>query len=496
MAPFARIADTVITRIERARPLDRPGYRLGEMVALPFRLMGGRGKRVRNLLHGTGFGHSLHPLLVTLPIGAWTASLLFDLMHTAARPGHADGAPYATGADLSITAGCLGAAGAAVTGLVDWNKTHGEPRRLGLVHGATNGATLALYLTSLALRRRDRRPRAKAVSILAFASLFAGSYMGGHLVHRRNVSTDHADRNRAPREFMPVLPEAALREGAPRLVEADGVRIVLVRNRGRIHALGDRCSHFGGPLSQGWVFQDGLVCPWHGSRYCLHSGRPLDGPATAVQPRFEVRVRDGMIQLRRPAVRRPADLPAAARPVAPAAPADSPAPRADEVLFGHHQMLRRLFHRIATTHPHDPRRLDLLDELAGEMDMHEKIEHEIFYPAARRVTDQIPVAGAEHRQLADQLATLLSLDPAGPAFEENLAALRAALEHHAGSEERDMFIATRRLGDGELRRLGAALEQRLESLRRSRTRKLIRLGRQVLLERGRGRIDRAMAAGG
>ena len=52
--------------------------------------------------------------------------------------------------------------------------------------------------------------------------------------------------------------------------------------------MGSRCSHFGGPLDEGWVHDGGLVCPWHGSRFCLASGRVMDGPSTAPQPRYEL----------------------------------------------------------------------------------------------------------------------------------------------------------------------------------------------------------------
>lgn len=488
MANPARIGDSIIERIERARSLDRLSHSLGEAVALPFRLMGGRGKEVRTVLHGTRYGHSLHPTVVTVPIGSWAASVLFDLMDSMQRG--KEGPAYADAADLTLKVGCAGAAGAIATGLVDWEKTHGEPRRLGLVHAATNATALALFLSSLSMRRRGQRSSAKAVSALAFGTMFAGGYMGGHLVHRRNVSADHADRNPAPREFVPVMRDADLREGQPRRVEADGVRIVLVRNKGKVHALGDRCSHFGGPLSEGWLFRDGLVCPWHGSRYCLKTGRPIDGPATGVQPRFDVRVMDGMIEVRKPETRRP-NTPPPRDQREPAPPRT--ARKADEVLFEHHQMMRSLFDRIALTERNDPRRLELVDELAGEMDMHEKIEHEIFYPAVRRVTDSIPIAGAEHQQLADQLAITLTLDPSTAEFDDHLRALRSALEHHAGSEEREMFPDAQNLGDTELRRLGMRMERRLEELRRSRVQNLIRLGRQLMLERGRGRMGRAMS---
>jgi nitrite reductase/ring-hydroxylating ferredoxin subunit len=75
--------------------------------------------------------------------------------------------------------------------------------------------------------------------------------------------------------------------------------VVLVRRRGRIHALGERCAHFGGPLADGEVRDDAIVCPWHGSRFSLEDGRVLDGPATMPQPCFETRVRDGFVEIRR-----------------------------------------------------------------------------------------------------------------------------------------------------------------------------------------------------
>jgi hypothetical protein len=114
--------------------------------------------------------------------------------------------------------------------------------------------------------------------------------------------------------------------------------------------------------------------------------------------------------------------------------------------------------------------------LAHELEIHEQIEDEIFYPAVRPVTEEVPVAHAEHQLLADLLAVTLRLDPAGPRFEEHLAALRAAVEHHAGAEERTMFPEARRLGDPRLRQLGRELAARLAELRESR---LARARREV-----------------
>jgi hypothetical protein len=55
----------------------------------------------------------------------------------------------------------------------------------------------------------------------------------------------------------------------------------------------------GGPLDQGWVLGSALVCPRHGSRYELETGRPTSDPSTCPQPRYEVRIRDGVVEIRR-----------------------------------------------------------------------------------------------------------------------------------------------------------------------------------------------------
>ncbi len=498
----SRRADAVIGRIERAEGLDRPGYALGNALARPAELAGGTGQRVRNVLHGTRHGHPLHPLLVTIPIGTWTLALALDALSALglARDRRLDHA-----ADTALKAGAAGAVAAAAAGVADWQYTQGRDRRTGLVHGVVNTAALGLTVGSLALRRRGRRAEGRLVSGAGWAVMLAGAYLGGHLVYRRRVGVDHAEQSPEPRRFTPVQPAADLVEDAPRRVGVSDeagrreIGVVLVRHRGRIHALNARCSHWGGPLDGGWVLGGGLVCPWHGSRFDLATGRPLDGPATCPQPRYEVRVQDGMVEIRRAlgpgdeAVMPEAVMPEAVMPEDVAAAHDRQAGppggavpfarTADAVLLEHHQLMRRLFERIEALPRPDPERRDLMRTLAGELEMHEAIEDEIFYPAVRPVSDDVPIAHAEHRQLADLLAMTLRLDTATSAFEEHLRALHRAVEHHAGAEERSMFHHAQRLGDARLRELGRALEDRLEALRTERFQKTWRTLKLSLLER-------------
>ena len=63
-----------------------------------------------------------------------------------------------------------------------------------------------------------------------------------------------------------------LADGAVKAVEAGGCAIALVRQGDLYHALEDRCTHMGAPLSQGAVEDGMLVCPWHGREFCVKDG--------------------------------------------------------------------------------------------------------------------------------------------------------------------------------------------------------------------------------
>ena len=75
--------------------------------------------------------------------------------------------------------------------------------------------------------------------------------------------------------------------GVPHLVETHGTRVVLVRVGDQVHAIGDACSHQGGPLGDGKLSGTRLACPWHGWMYDVRTGQclfPGRGAAVASYP--------------------------------------------------------------------------------------------------------------------------------------------------------------------------------------------------------------------
>jgi apoptosis-inducing factor 3 len=81
---------------------------------------------------------------------------------------------------------------------------------------------------------------------------------------------------------------AAIAEGAPHPGHAMGEAVVVVRSGATFHALGGKCTHYGGPLAEGLVERGTIRCPWHHACFDLQTGDAAAGPALAAVTCFEV----------------------------------------------------------------------------------------------------------------------------------------------------------------------------------------------------------------
>lgn len=135
------------------------------------------------------YGHPFHPILVTVPIGAWVASLVFDLgSHVVAEP-----AFLAEGSLWLIGLGAVGAVAAAMIGFLDFLTIPTGTRafRTGLVHmGLTLAVTVAYVGNFLWRRAGENGPVALgplALSVVSLFALAAAGYLGGMLAFRYGV---------------------------------------------------------------------------------------------------------------------------------------------------------------------------------------------------------------------------------------------------------------------------------------------------------------------
>jgi len=272
-------------RLEKIGSLDPAAEALAKAVerAAP------DGSSVNAVLSGTATGHPLHPPLTDVAIGAWTSAIALDWL----RGKH--GGPAA---DWLVALGVLSAVPTAAAGLNDWATLDRPTQRLGLVHGTTNVVAAGLFAASWFERRAGRRLSGRFLAVVGYATVTVGAFIGGHLSFRKGVGVDHTAFQACPADWTAVADEADLEESTPLLVETAGIEIVLVRERGSVYALLERCAHQGGPLHEGRVEDGCLVCPWHSSRYRLSDGDALSGPTAHPQPALQVRMRDGKVEVR------------------------------------------------------------------------------------------------------------------------------------------------------------------------------------------------------
>jgi nitrite reductase/ring-hydroxylating ferredoxin subunit len=245
---------------------------------------------LKDLLSGTWLGHPLHPLLTDVVVGAWTSSFLLDLI---------PGRQTRKASDRLIDAGILAALPTALSGLSDWTDVYGRTRRVGLVHACANLLALWLYVNSSMARKRGRRLRGRWLSATGFGVASVSAYLGGHLSFGKGVGVDQTAFEEAPTDWQPAIPTEELQDDQPTPVTVGGVKVLLVRRGATIHAISDRCSHRGCSLHEGdFSGENRVVCPCHGSTFSLQDGAVLHGPATAPQPAYLTRVREGKVEVR------------------------------------------------------------------------------------------------------------------------------------------------------------------------------------------------------
>jgi 3-phenylpropionate/trans-cinnamate dioxygenase ferredoxin subunit len=87
--------------------------------------------------------------------------------------------------------------------------------------------------------------------------------------------------------------------GEVKIVRAGQLAIGVYNLNGEYYAIEDRCSHDDGPLAEGdFEPEEGVaICPRHGSRFDIRTGRPLTLPAYLPVETFEVKVEDGVVKV-------------------------------------------------------------------------------------------------------------------------------------------------------------------------------------------------------
>lgn len=95
--------------------------------------------------------------------------------------------------------------------------------------------------------------------------------------------------------FLKVARTDDLTPGQKMLVEYDGTPVGLFNIDGEYYAISDMCTHDGGPLVEGELQGDVIICPRHGARFDVRTGQVRSLPAYRPVPTYQVKIENGDI---------------------------------------------------------------------------------------------------------------------------------------------------------------------------------------------------------
>lgn len=251
--------------------------------------------------------HPIHPMLVSLPIGLWIGAFVFSLIGYLTDRSLLNAAGFYT-----LIAGCVGAALAAVPGVIDLFTVvpdRSSARSRGYIHGSVNIVALFLFLYAAARQGSPFDAPDRTVLIVEFLGICCIGYsgwLGGTLAYRNQIGVEHLYANAGKLKERtvdgferPVCNQSELADGQAMLVHIGGERIAVARCSEGIFAFSDRCTHKGGPLSDGAIVGCAVQCPWHGSQFDIRNGRVIAGPAEDHLKTYAIEITAGEVYIRR-----------------------------------------------------------------------------------------------------------------------------------------------------------------------------------------------------
>ena len=98
-------------------------------------------------------------------------------------------------------------------------------------------------------------------------------------------------------DYVEIAPADQIPTGERLFVELGGKSIVLINLAGKLFAIGDVCSHDNGPVGDGEIEENEIICPRHGARFDIHTGKATSLPAIVDIPAYPVRVVEEMVEI-------------------------------------------------------------------------------------------------------------------------------------------------------------------------------------------------------
>jgi nitrite reductase/ring-hydroxylating ferredoxin subunit/uncharacterized membrane protein len=285
--------------IERwARPLAGLWNGIAGVTNAVYGILGTPGKYFQDFLNGSWLGHPVHAVVVDVVVGGATIAVVLDVLRIFfGVTGLEDALIWSVG--LVSLAGV----GAIVAGLTDFKDTAtGDERNVTGFHGVINIVGIVLFAVSFFLRLGGAHDGGFWIFLVGYLVISVGAYIGGHVVFKYGYMVNRSAfaRGKKAADFTPILPAAELPEATPTKASFGATTLLLVRRGDVVSALKEACSHAGGPLAEGTLHGDTIVCPWHRSAFRLTDGAVRHGPATSRQVAYRARISEGQVEIQGP----------------------------------------------------------------------------------------------------------------------------------------------------------------------------------------------------
>ena len=101
------------------------------------------------------------------------------------------------------------------------------------------------------------------------------------------------------KDFVKVAETKDIQSSTMKAVDLASERVCIVNVEGNYYAIGNVCTHVGGPLNEGTLEGHEVECPWHGSKFDVRTGEATKPPARQAVPKYEVKVEDNNILVRK-----------------------------------------------------------------------------------------------------------------------------------------------------------------------------------------------------
>jgi nitrite reductase/ring-hydroxylating ferredoxin subunit/uncharacterized membrane protein len=286
-------------RLERwSRPFMGFGNWLASLINAVYRGLGAPGKLLQDLLNGSYLGHTLHGVLTDATVGSVTALLVLDAVAVIFGVQNLE-----TASVIVLGFSALSAWGTILAGLTDYKDTAtGDERNVATLHGLVNIVATLFYTVAFFVRWSGGVAAGRWLSLIGFLLLASGAFIGGHLVFKYGYMVNHNafSRGRRAKEFTPVMASADLPDATPTKASLGPTSLVVVRRGDLVYALKATCSHAGGPLAEGELKGDSIVCPLHGSTFRLSDGAVRHGPAATREVAYRARINEGQVEVQGP----------------------------------------------------------------------------------------------------------------------------------------------------------------------------------------------------